>query len=202
MSFQKSMFAALFATAVSVVSFVAPVKAEPYFAAPSDADIARLEKGEILTTSRTLPNSSVNEFTAMGLVNANWLDILEYYADVQNTRKFQNAITRIDVIQENRAEMWRRAHYDLSLPWPIGQREFNLYLSANRDRRFIEWKFERGNIKEQRGSYATKELGPKKTLVSYRVAADLDTWLPAWLINFIQAGTVPHVIEQARKDVH
>ena len=202
MTFQKTFFAALVASALSIVAFVGPSMAEPFFASPTDAEMARLEKGEIITTSRTLPGTSVNEFTAMGIVKANWEDILEYYADVQNTRKFQNAITKIDVIQENRAEMWRRAHYDLSLPWPIGQREFNLYLSANRDRRFIEWKLERGNVKEQRGSYSTKELGAKKTLVSYRVAADLDTWLPAWLINFIQAGTVPHVIEQARKDVH
>lgn len=202
MSFQKTLFAALFSSVVTLAGLVSPVMAEPFFASPSDAEMVRLEKGEIITTSRTLPSSSVNEFTAMGIVNANWEDILEYYADVQNTRKFQNAIRKIDVIQENRAEMWRRAHYDLSLPWPIGQREFNLYLSANRDRRFIEWKLERGNVKEQRGSYSTKELGAKKTLVSYRVAADLDTWLPAWLINFIQAGTVPHVIEQARKDVH
>ncbi|MEB3188007.1 MAG: SRPBCC family protein [bacterium] len=202
MSFQKSLFAALLTSAACVMGLVGPGMAEPFFASPSDAEMARLDKGEIITTSRTLPNSSVNEFTAMGIVNANWEDILEYYADVQNTRKFQNAIKKIDVVQENRAEMWRRAHYDLSLPWPIGQREFNLYLFANRDRRFIEWKLERGNVKEQRGSYATRELGAKKTLVSYRVAADLDTWLPAWLINFIQSGTVPHVIEQARKDVH
>ncbi len=202
MTYLKKFSSALVATALCIVAFMGPVMAEPFFASPTDAEMARLEKGEIITTGRTLPGTSVNEFTAVGIVKANWEDILEYYADVQNTRKFQNAITKIDVIQENRAEMWRRAHYDLSLPWPIGQREFNLYLSANRDRRFIEWKFERGNIKEQRGSYATKELGSKKTLVSYRVAADLDTWLPAWIINFIQAGTIPHVIEQARKDVH
>ena len=201
MSARRSRFAFAFALVASLAGLNTPVLAEPFFGSPTDAEWDRLNKNEIVTTSKTLPGTSVNEFTALGIVNANWEDILTYYADVQNTRRFQNSITKIDVIQQNEKEMWRRAHYDLSLPWPIGQREFNLYLSANRDKRFIEWKLERGNIKEQRGSYAAKELGPKKTLVSYRVAADLDTWLPAWLINFIQAGTVPHVIEQARKDL-
>lgn len=72
MTYLKKFSSALVATALCIVAFMGPVMAEPFFASPTDAEMARLEKGEIITTGRTLPGTSVNEFTAVGIVKANW----------------------------------------------------------------------------------------------------------------------------------
>ena len=185
------------------------VRGAPEKYALTAAEQEKVDKGGIVTRHERHGDS--NEFYAAGLIRANINKVFDYYRNHENTPKFQNSIKKIVPIILDDESRYRQLKYTLQLPWPIGQRLFILDLAgAGKDGEWgdIWWSYNKGEvdgftgqITEMRGSYVMTAVNPKTTLLRYHVETDLDTWLPSWLIGFIQGGTVPNVIEQGRKEL-
>ncbi|MEB3297879.1 MAG: hypothetical protein VKO21_00140 [Candidatus Sericytochromatia bacterium] len=174
------------------------------------AEQTKVNAGDIVT--RHERHGSSNEFYAAGLIKANINKVFDYYRDHNNTTKFQSSIKKIDpLILDDEKTRYRQLKYTLSLPWPIGQRLFILDLQGDGEVDKwgdIWWSYNKGEvdgfkgqITEMMGSYVMTAKGPDTTLLRYHVATDLNTWIPGWLIGFIQGGTIKNVIEQGRKDL-
>lgn len=189
---------------LSVVLFgqmaLLPAVAAPFRANPVGDELKRVKSREILVTHQILPGTNVNSFTAVGVVNAPYEKTLRYYADPNNTKKFQTAIKKLDIIAKSE-EYRRTAKYLIGLPWPLGDRNFTLDVWAVPEEKHIEWKLVEGDVKEFRGSYAVTPWGENQTLVSYQVETDLNTWVPPVILSWAQGRTIPNVITMARKDL-
>ncbi|MBU6430439.1 MAG: hypothetical protein KGR26_15590 [Cyanobacteria bacterium REEB65] len=166
------------------------------------AEQATIAQGGITVRHRSIAGTSLNEFFSAGYVDAPVDQVLAFYEDYRNTPKFQDSIRKIE-----RIGVWpdyQQIEYWIDLPFPIGRRNFVLDVSGEGipgQRGAIWWRLEHGDIREMRGSYLTTAAGPDRTLVKYHLVADMNTWLPAWLVGFVQGGTIPNVIGAARRDL-
>lgn len=206
--------------AVSVLSPAAlaaerkPVRSKPAKFELTASEWEKVKAGGI--TVRHVNNGQTNEFFSAGYVKAPVDEVFWYYEDHNNTPKYQNSIKKIEVEEDKSPKRtavgndvmggYRRLQYHLSLPFPIGWRRFVLDLEGNgQPGKFgdIWWSLNSGDINEMMGSYVVTPYPFNKdwTLVRYWVKADMNTWIPGWLIGFVQGGTIPHVVAQARKDL-
>lgn len=203
------------ALTLSVLSFVilaaSPVLAarKPVRGEPEKFQLTATEWEEVKDrkiATRRHSEGRINEFFSAGYVNAPVRKVFDYYENHENTKKFQDSIKELKVIIDDHdsSSGYRQLEYGLSLPWPIGKRNFVLDLNGKgEDGKWgdIWWSLNEGDISEMMGSYVMTAEGSSKTLVRYHVKADMNTWLPTWLVGFVQGGTIPNVIRQARKDL-
>ena len=189
------------------------VRSKPAKFELSASEWGNVKEGKV--TVRHVNKGQVNEFYSAGYVKADVDDVFWYYEDHTNTPKYQNAIKKISVEEDKSpkrnaasGEMggYRRLMYQLVLPWPIGTRNFALDLEGQGEpgkAGDIWWSFNEGDIDEMMGSYVVTPYptNRKWSLVRYWVMADMNTWIPGWLVGFVQGRTIPNVIEQARKDL-
>lgn len=176
-----------------------PALAIPYWAEPSAEEWRRIRSGEVLRSHRVLPNSHTIEFTVLGQVKAPPERLLAFYFEPTTLRRFQNAVRSHQVVGAQPQRM--QVRYDVGLPWPLGNRNFTLDLHARPDANVVRWSLVEGNVKENRGSYAVAPMPNGQTLVTYRIQADLDTWVPPFLIAWVQGGMLPKVILEARREL-
>ncbi|MBM3269996.1 MAG: hypothetical protein FJZ01_20365 [Candidatus Sericytochromatia bacterium] len=194
------------------------VRSKPSRFELSAGEWASIAKGEIVV--RHANRGQINEFFSAGYVKAAVDDVFWYYEDHTKTMRYQNAIRGVAVEEDNSPRRgsggqggYRRLRYDLQLPWPVGTRKFVLDLEGHGEAGGwgdIHWsKNESGDcgcaadIAEMMGSYVVTPYPPNRkwSLVRYWVKADMNTWIPGWLVGFVQGGTIPHVVAQARKDL-
>lgn len=220
MTFLKGTFG--LAAALMSISLLAPgamaVDRKPVRGKPTKFDLSASEWAEVKAgaiTKRHVSHGQANEFFSAGYVKAPVDEVFWYYEDHTNTPKYQNAIKKIDVEEDKSPKRgapgdvrggYRRLQYHLSLPFPIGWRHFVLDLEGNGEPGKygdIWWSYNSGDINEMLGSYVITQYPDNKnwSLVRYWVKADMNTWIPGWLIGFVQGGTIPHVIAQGRKDL-
>lgn len=222
MTFKQATFS--ITAALLAVSLVAPaamsaprkdVRGKPTKFDLTASEWEKVKAGGI--TVRHVNHGQANEFFSAGYVKAPIDEVFWYYEDHNNTPKYQNAIKKIDVEEDKSPKRgggstadilggYRRLQYHLSLPFPIGWRRFVLDLEGNgTPGKYgdIWWSYNSGDINEMLGSYVVTPYPHNKdwSLVRYWVKADMNTWIPGWLIGFVQGGTIPHVIAQARKDL-
>ena len=134
--------------------------------------------------------------------------------------RYQNAIRGVRVEEDRTPKRgsggqggYRRLSYDLQLPWPVGARKFVLDLEGQGEAGKwgdIYWSKNSGgdcncgaDIDEMMGSYVVTPYPPNRnwSLVRYWVKANMNTWIPGWLVGFVQGRTIPHVVSQARADL-
>ena len=220
MTLRKGAFA--LATAFLAITLVSPfasaVDRKPVRGKPTKFDLSASEWEKVKDggiTVRHANHGQTNEFFSAGYVKAPVDEVFWYYEDHNNTPKYQDSIKKIDVEEDKSPKRgapgdvrggYRRLVYHLSLPFPLGWRHFVLDLEGtgepgkNGD---IWWSYNSGDIREMMGSYVITAYPDNKnwSLVRYWVKADMNTWIPGWLIGFVQGGTIKNVVAQARKDL-
>ncbi len=199
MSSPRAYLSILLLAVAAMTTSVRPAHATPYRATPSPEEWRRIHAGEVLSSHRILPGSSVIEFTAIGQVKAPAENLLAFYFEPTTLRRFQSAIREHRVISSQFQRM--QVRYDVGLPWPLGSRNFTLDIHSVPTEQAVEWRLLEGNVKENRGSYAVTPMTNGQSLVTYRIQADLDTWLPPFLIAWVQGGMLPKVILEARQEL-
>lgn len=178
-----------------------PVVGHPDDFALSAQDWSQVNSGGIIVHHRTLAGTQVNEFFSAGYVDAPVDEVFAFYQHYQNTPLYQDSVKRITQIASS--GHYRQLDYQVQLPFPIGHRHFVLDLEGAGvpgERGAIWWSYDHGDIRQMQGSYVVSAAGPDRTLVKYHILADMKTWIPSWLVGFVQGGTIPNVVEAARKD--
>lgn len=176
-----------------------PGLAAPYFGTPTHQEWKQIEAGEVVVTRRTLPGTRIIEFTAMGRVTAPIEKLVRYYVDPKSVLKFQDAIKDQRLLAQEKTRA--RVHYLIGLPWPLGDREFTIETWVVPENNAVEWKMLAGNIRENQGSYAMAPIDARNTLVTYQARVDINTWVPPFLISWVQGGMIPKVIVKAREEL-
>ncbi len=215
------MISAVIALSLAPAAFSAdrkPVRGKPNKFELTADEWEKVNAGGI--TVRHVNNGQVNDFFSAGYVKASVDDVFWYYEDHNNTPKYQNAIKRISVEEDLTPKRggseqggYRRLKYELVLPWPIGTRNFVLDLEGQGEPGKwgdIYWSKNGGgdcdcgaDVDEMMGSYVVTPYAANRkwTLVRYWVRGDMKTWIPGWLVGFIQGRTIPNVVAQARKEL-
>lgn len=179
--------------------FAFPALALDSLPEPSPEELRRVLNDEVVVSHQQVPGSRAIAFTAFGRVSASPERLARYYYDPQTLRKFQTAVRRVEVVAMQPRSM--QVRYEVGLPWPLGDRHFVLALRHSPLDHVVSWDLVRGNVKENRGFYAMTPLSDGSTLVRYRIQADLDTWVPPFLLAWVQSGMIPRVITEARREV-
>ncbi|MBM3266007.1 MAG: hypothetical protein FJZ01_00025 [Candidatus Sericytochromatia bacterium] len=211
--------------AISLLPAAFAADRKPVRTKPQRFDLSADEWDTVKAGGITVRHSNkgqVNDFFSAGYVKASVDDVFWYYEDHNNTPKYQNAIKRISVEEDLTPKRgnaageqggYRRLKYEMVLPWPIGTRNFVLDLEGQGEAGKwgdIFWSKNTGgdcdcaaDVDEMQGSYVMTPYpdNRKWTLVRYWVRGDMRTWIPGWLVGFIQGRTIPNVIAQARKDL-
>jgi ribosome-associated toxin RatA of RatAB toxin-antitoxin module len=172
-------------------------------AAPARADDqkARLEKGEVIVTSRAVKGSDTPEMVARALIAAPpakvW-NIVSHCADYPRT------MPRIKAAKElSRKGDKVVCKVTIEMPFPYSDltsvSEATHTVSPARYARV--WRFLSGDYKANSGSWVlTPYQGdPKRTLAVYRIHAEPKPWIPAWIRKKAQQRTIPEMMERLRK---
>ncbi len=165
---------------------------------------AKLDAGKVVVTTRKVPGLKVPEVVAMGVVDAPpeavWphVDRCSEYAD------FLPKTIRSEELSREGTEV--RCIIEVDLPFPLGTlwNESVAQHLALPGRKFVRrWKMTRGTYEVNQGAWELEPWGPdgRKTLLTYRVAADPNIPIPASLGKLFQSKAMPGVIEAVRKRV-
>jgi len=168
------------------------------FAQEEDWELKKEDDG-IKVYTRAVEGTNIKEFKASTIINASSESLYEIILDVENYPKWIEDVEYAEKLyhKENQIGMY----YQLSLPWPMKDRDLAIVSNINRntdnsilfelegkselmadDDEFIR-------ISNINGEWSIEPIDSNRSEVHYRFLADPEGFLPAWVVNiFIVDG--------------
>lgn len=169
----------------------------------SDAEKARLDKGEVVVRGYPPTDNKGIGAQALGVVDAPSVEVWPVLRDCQHFSKFMPRTKASAALEENGE---RLCHVELGLPFPLPNlwsdtRAVVLQEPAGSYSR--TWTLVRGNYQRNSGSWTVVPWGPegKKSLISYVIDSDPNIHLPDAILRSAQTGSLPEVFVAVRKRV-
>ena len=171
-----------------------------YFEQPIRAQAWELKKkaDSIEVYTRTVSNSPVKEFKAIGIIEAQPEHILEVLKDVPSYPEWIEDVTFSETVLSNGDSL--SFYYQMNLPWPVKDRDMALDMSIARDENEIAVRLTSNpdlvpvnddfiRMYQVEGEWLITRIDEQFCEVQHRFLADPEGSLPAWVVNlFIVDG--------------
>lgn len=183
---------------LALVGFGLPVQAEPAWTTLSDEEQKRVEEGDIIVRVER-GDIPLRHFLVTGLVEAPAAKVYRAFSDFDRYSKVFK-IKESHVTRQDGNLLNVRAIVDL--PWPIGERWVLNETKLEPENYAFSYRRIDGSILEYTGSLRIAPRSPRSCQVYYIAKGDLGIpFLPRWLVEWIQASTLPDTIRHVRAHV-
>ncbi|MEB3299890.1 MAG: SRPBCC family protein [Candidatus Sericytochromatia bacterium] len=164
----------------------------------SDADIRRVEAGDILTRWEDPPGPGLNRKVASaGILPASARDAWALATDFRNYPLIYTGIASARLVVEQPREAV--GTYVLSLPWPLPERWVTTRAWLDPDRRYCSWRKEGGTVRTYEGHLQVLPWGGRRSMLLYAARIDPDlSFLPSWFWDWAQERALPSVVAGLR----
>ncbi len=176
--------------------------------AQAGPDDARLAKGEIVTTLRTVAGSDMKEATAKAVIDAPPELVWGIVSDCANYKATMPSIVESGVLKTEKPQASdgplavevRHCRVVADLPFPFSDlvsitRSVHTIDPGKRWRR--QWTMIGGNYTRNDGDWTVEPWGAK-SLATYRIHAEPKVPLPGGMLTSIQEGKLPEVMTKLR----
>lgn len=188
-------------TAVALLAGVATAPAlDPAPGTLTDAELERLESGEVVIHTRDLPGYSLPHVTARGIIEA---PPEQVWALLDRCDDYERTMPRVQESEELSREgnvVRCRAIYDM--PWPLQdlecESEATLTTAPGLYRR--EWELVSGELEVHRGSWTLRERNDgQATLATYEALNEPKTSIPDFVVRLGLSVTIHRLFESLRE---
>jgi hypothetical protein len=199
------MRAVFFAGLATILLVASPVRAQPTPSMPSldGNQLSRLARGEVLVH---VDGGEHRVGESIGVVHARIEAVVNLLRDLESYDRIFEHTLRSEIVGQDGEFMLQSGI--TTMPWPMADREWTVRVWQG----YVEidglpgwqstWDYlpGSGNLLDLQGDYLLLPWGEDGlyTLVRYRVAADLGTWLPASLLPWSVEDLLPNQIEAIR----
>ena len=165
---------------------------------------ARLDRGEVIVSTRELPGEEVPEVRVLGVVNA---PPKEVWKAVDRCGDYKEFLPRVvESAQLERDEERVICSLRIDLPFPFGELWYEneaLHKALPGHRFLRRWRLIKGSYEKNHGAWELCPWGKdgRKTLVDYHFVAIPDLFIPTSLQMSIQKRGLPGVIKALSKRV-
>lgn len=169
----------------------------------SDADRARLEKGEILVVTRKVEGSKVPEAVVHAVIEAAPAQV---WPLLDQCNRYVGVMPRITKAKElTRKGFEVRCAMTFSPPWPMSDMN-SITLATHRPGPpawVRAWVLESGDYNSNSGHWLLHEFegNPQRTLVEYRLHSEPKVSIPGFLQEMGVKSALPDLIKQVREAV-
>ena len=173
----------------------------------SAADRERLERGEVVVSSRPVGRGGFEEVVGIGLIEVPPERVFRALVDHDHHDEWVPFVVRSDAAPQPDGSV-RNAQV-LDLPAPIGDRRYTLRATAAVETTpsgkvwRTAWTYVKGsgNVADHHGSWHLTAHGPGRTLATYRMYTDPGGAVPAWAMNRASRRSVPWIFGGLRLQV-
>jgi len=157
-----------------------------------------VESGNIAVRLERDESSTTGKFLIVGYVNAPVDDIWTLITTKARHSELYPEVKKHEITDINGNV--EEHYYVFDYPWPFDDRWLVTHLIKDKSKYQITWVRKDGTIKESKGSWSFISVGPKKTLIVYRVQIDPGiSVLPDWFIRWGTGYAAPKVILRIRE---
>ena len=162
----------------------------------------RLDKGEVVITTRAIKGSEIAEATVKAVVNA---PLERVWAVIKNCNKYVGVLPRVkESKQIKRSGSAVICRVVIDMPWPLDD------LAATTKAIHVErpgklfsrtWSLLKGDYRVNRGSWKLTPYkgAPGRTMVVYVSHADPKISVPKWIQSAARKRALPKLIQALRK---
>ena len=174
----------------------------PDAAANSGRD-RRLAAGEVLVTTVALPSSDVPRAEARAVVDAPPAAVWRVVSDCGRFSETMPRVKASRLVRRRGDRYW--CETTIGLPFPLDDLSSvteGVHVTGP-PRWSRRWKLVSGNYRRNEGSWELEAFGPggRRTLVTYRIHAEPDFAVPAFVQQFGQERSLPGLMERLRQEV-
>lgn len=164
---------------------------------------ARLDKGEILMSTRDVAGSDIPEATVVAVVNAPPTKVWKVVSECQNYKKTMVRILDSKLISKTGEVVICQVTTDM--PWPISNLTSTTRAihKAGPTQWSRTWTLMKGDFLDNRGAWKLTAFkgDPSRTLVTYKIHVVPDVSVPDAILRKAMKETLPNMMENLRKQV-
>lgn len=163
----------------------------------------RLEKGEVIVTSKKVKGSSTPRIKAVGLIKAPPAKVWKIIDKCDDYERTMQRIKKADEISRKGNVV--RCKITLKMPFPLKNvtaltEAVHTVEEGKKYRR--AWKLIEGDFKRNKGSWTlTAHAGGKHTIAVYRLLVEPKVPVPAMIQQMAQRKTLPELYQHLRKQL-
>jgi ribosome-associated toxin RatA of RatAB toxin-antitoxin module len=174
--------------------------AEP---ALSQQEVARLERGEVVTRFWKLPGTNIGAGLAVGLVQARPEQVFRVIADVARYKEYMQRVVESRIARREGPRYW--FYYRIDMPWPLPDQWFvtkNVHVVDARRRVFRRnWTLDTGTFARNDGYWLVGPWRGDAARVVYSTVLQPKGAIPQLVINHATSKALPRAITTLRARV-
>jgi ribosome-associated toxin RatA of RatAB toxin-antitoxin module len=164
-----------------------------------DTHEARLDRGEVIVSTRPLPGASVPEVYVEAIMDA---PPQKMWALLDRCGDYSHTMIRMkDTKELSRSGDTVRCESTVEMPWPLPNLHGVLVarLAPGPPVWMREWKLESGDYKRNDGSWVLKEWPHGRTFVEYRMRSEPNTPVPQFIQGMAAEMALQDMMKKFRK---
>ena len=168
----------------------------------------------LMVMMRDVPGRSFPTVRAVATINASIYDVLAVLSDVDRYPRWMERCSEARRL-ERRSDLEYLSYTRTDAPWPVSDRDavYHVRVRVKLAQKLVMVRFRavqsrrmpprRGvvRLKNLRGYYALKILGPNKVKLDYQVDADPGGWIPRWVGKITARRALINTMHALRKRV-
>lgn len=168
----------------------------------SQAEIPRVERGEVVTRYWRLPDTDVGAGIAVGIVEARPEQVFQVIADVE---RYKDYIDRVIESRITKRDGKRYLfYYRIDMPWPLSDQWFvtkNVHVIDEKKHTYRRnWTLHKGTFARNDGYWLVRPWR-RAALVTYSAVLQPKGAIPQFVINYVTKKSLPRAITNLRARV-
>lgn len=165
-------------------------------------EIARLDRGEIITHYWKLKGTNIGTGKAIGRVDGSPEQVFAIIADVNRYKEYMNRVVQSRIT--HRAGNHYYFYYKINMPWPLSDHWFvtrNIHRLDRKRREYRRsWTLDRGSFAKNDGYWQVRPWRGR-TLATYSVVLQPRSAVPQFVINHVTKRSLPGAITNLRSRI-
>jgi len=166
--------------------------------------VAKLNKGEVVTKYWKLPGGKIGTGWAAGVIDASPEEVFEVVAAVERYPEFYKRMAAARITRRKSPTSYV-FYYRIDMPWPLSDHwcftQNTHEIDGERRRYRRRWRMIKGTFHRNHGSWSVRLWGKGKALLHYTVVLRPIMRAPEFVLHYASKVALPRSVKAVRKRV-